>query len=207
MYGKIIILILIPLLIVNCNNQPEAKEVISMEDFAGEFGGDSSYYAQPIQENGLNFQIKSPKIDSLLKPLLKNCNVQQNEQPQIIDRFGYELRDKISLQGPARDSIRSKHAFYYYEFSDSTKTKNALYNWMDCFGETCEMIARNEPKKRVAGQPMQVFVFEKDILIWEYDCNSYDQLNEIILEDINKVFTVNPLHHIEVNCLQEIIWE
>ena len=48
------------------------------------------------------------------------------------ERFGPEAVDKYAL-------TRGEETIYFYRlvFSDSVKTKNAFFNWIDCFGEGC----------------------------------------------------------------------
>ncbi|AEA44811.1 hypothetical protein [Fluviicola taffensis] len=56
------------------------------------------------------------KLDSLLFP----------------DRFGPSKLEKWYLLGN-KDSIVALH----YEFKDSLRTKNAFFNWIDCYGPKC----------------------------------------------------------------------
>lgn len=56
------------------------------------------------------------KLDSLLFP----------------DRFGPSKMEKWYLL-TQKDSIVALH----YEFKDSLRTKNAFFNWLDCYGPTC----------------------------------------------------------------------
>lgn len=56
------------------------------------------------------------KVDSLLFP----------------DRFGPSKMEKWYLLS-SKDSIVALH----YEFKDSLRTKNAFFNWIDCYGATC----------------------------------------------------------------------
>lgn len=49
------------------------------------------------------------------------------------ERFGPVFSEKWILY-TSTDSIVA----FNYEFSDSLKTRNAFFNWLDCFGTTCE---------------------------------------------------------------------
>lgn len=48
------------------------------------------------------------------------------------DRFGPSKMEKWYLLNQ-KDSIVALH----YEFKDSLRTKNAFFNWIDCYGPTC----------------------------------------------------------------------
>lgn len=48
------------------------------------------------------------------------------------DRFGPAKMEKWYLLS-AKDSIVALH----YEFKDSLRTKNAFFNWLDCYGPNC----------------------------------------------------------------------
>ncbi|MFT5778895.1 MAG: hypothetical protein ACI837_001852 [Crocinitomicaceae bacterium] len=51
----------------------------------------------------------------------------------IVDRFGHEKVDKFELIG----GEQILHC-YTWIYSDSSRVINALYNWIDCFGDDCK---------------------------------------------------------------------
>lgn len=57
------------------------------------------------------------------------------EAPMFPDRFHPISATKLHLQ-LKKDGI----LFCQWTFKDSTQTKNAFYNWLDCFGEKCKSI-------------------------------------------------------------------
>ncbi len=57
------------------------------------------------------------------------------EDPFFVDRFSPRSQIKLYLQ-LKEDNI----LFCQWSFKDSVKTKNAFYNWIDCFGEKCKSI-------------------------------------------------------------------
>lgn len=61
------------------------------------------------------------------------------EELLLPDRFAPKNTLKLSLIS-ALDSIR----FCHWTFKDSTYTKNAFYNWIDCFGPKCKSIKLGE---------------------------------------------------------------
>ncbi len=77
---------------------------------------------------------------------------------QIPDRISLKSTDKFSLYFN-NDST----AYYHWKYSDSLSTKNALYNWLDCFGESCNSIKLNE-KKQFQKAPFLLFIGEKNMI-------------------------------------------
>ena len=61
------------------------------------------------------------------------------EAPMFPDRFHPISATKLNLQ-LKKDGI----LFCQWTFKDSTQTKNAFYNWLDCFGEKCKSIKFGE---------------------------------------------------------------
>jgi len=57
------------------------------------------------------------------------------EAPFFVDRFSPRFQNKLYLQ------LKEGQILYcQWSFKDSVKTKNAFYNWIDCFGEKCKSI-------------------------------------------------------------------
>lgn len=56
-------------------------------------------------------------------------------EPFFVDRFSPRSQTKLYLQ------MKEGQLLYcQWSFKDSVKTKNAFYNWIDCFGEKCKSI-------------------------------------------------------------------
>jgi hypothetical protein len=75
----------------------------------------------------------------------------------FIDRFNAKsfIKNKLFLEN---DSI----LHYRWSFKDSTTTKNALYNWLDCFGNNCNSIKMYESFKSEK-QNSLIFINQKSI--------------------------------------------
>lgn len=52
---------------------------------------------------------------------------------------------------------------HYLSYKDSLQTKNAFFNWLDCFGSKCNPLALWEERK-MGKQDECIVVFEKEIL-------------------------------------------
>lgn len=66
---------------------------------------------------------------------LKVMEIDSVEEPFFVDRFSPRSQTKVHLQ-----LKEDKIVFCQWTFKDSVKTKNAFYNWIDCYGEKCKSI-------------------------------------------------------------------
>ena len=79
------------------------------------------------------------------------------------DRFGAKSVTKFYWK-EITDSIN----FIDWEFTDSLKTENAFYNWIDCFGENCRSIKIGD-KVKIQKRELLVLVNEKHLIIIDSD--------------------------------------
>jgi hypothetical protein len=79
------------------------------------------------------------------------------EAPMFPDRFHPISATKLNLQLKKYGIL-----FCQWTFKDSTQTKNAFYNWLDCFGEKCKSIKFGET---INFQKDNFLLFVNDTLI------------------------------------------
>lgn len=66
---------------------------------------------------------------------LKVMEIDSVKEPFFVDRFSPRSKTKLHLQ------LKEGQLLYcQWTFKDSLKTKNAFYNWIDCYGEKCKSI-------------------------------------------------------------------
>lgn len=70
---------------------------------------------------------------------LNLSGIKFNKAPMFPDRFLPKSTKKLILMQEVDSTF-----FCQWSFKDSTQTKNAFYNWMDCFGEKCKSIKFGE---------------------------------------------------------------
>ena len=90
------------------------------------------------------------------------------------DRFGAKSVTKFYWK-EITDSIN----FIDWEFTDSLKTENAFYNWIDCFGENCRSIKIGD-KVKIQKRGLLVLVNEKHLIVIDSD-KKIDYLNWVSL--------------------------
>ena len=93
-----------------------------------------------------------------------------------VDRFKNKAKEKIRF-----DSINILSLNVY---KDSIDSKNAFFNWLDCFGYPCKSIMLFEEKK-INKEEFYVFVTEKSLLFLK---QKDLQINKRYLERIESLF-------------------
>lgn len=123
-------------ILVGCNDPEQIKEV-SMEDFVPQAKRDYSFEQDSLARE----TVKKSLSDELFRPLVSmliDGDWREIEQGFYLDRFGAQSSVKI-------EDGEFYGVWYIYQFSDSLKTRNALYNWLDCFTNACISIQLEEP--------------------------------------------------------------
>ena len=116
-------------------------------------------------------------LDVHFKGILDSLNINDSvvRKLDIVsfpDRFGAKSVTKFYWKEKI-DSIN----FIDWEFTDSLKTENAFYNWIDCFGENCRSIKIGD-KVKIQKRELLVLVNEKHLIVIDSD-KKIDYLNWI----------------------------
>lgn len=80
----------------------------------------------------------------------------------FLDRFGAKTMEKWIVKNSEVDSLVLLH----YAFKDSLLTKNAFFNWLDCFGPNCNSYTVGG-NLRVKGKYNYIFVNDQNIYSFE----------------------------------------
>ena len=107
-------------------------------------------------------------LDVHFKGILDSLNINDSvvRKLDIVsfpDRFGAKSITKFYWK-EITDSIN----FIDWEFTDSLKTENAFYNWIDCFGENCISIKIGD-KVKIQKRGLLVLVNEKHLIVIDSD--------------------------------------
>ncbi len=92
----------------------------------------------------------------------KDALWQQWDSTLFLDRFGAKTMEKWIVKNSETDSLVLLH----YAFKDSLLTKNAFFNWLDCFGPNCNSFTVGG-NVRVKGKYNYIYVNEKNIYSFE----------------------------------------
>lgn len=121
----------IVLLIAAACGGKQKDEVIDMKDITPHSNRNyDSTEIEKVETNDYNFNREV--ADSIGLVIMEIDSV---EAPFLVDRFSPRSQTKLYLQ-----LKQDKILFCQWSFKDSVKTKNAFYNWIDCYGEKCKSI-------------------------------------------------------------------
>jgi len=162
----------IALVLLGC--RPEEPEILDFSDIVAE----SENYKE-----GEVSDVETAQIDSMTE--VKNYFVNNgidvtqvwiNEDGLFPDRFGPEDVEKYKL-------VSGEDSIWYskWRYKDSAKVMNALYNWIDCFGENCKSIYVNE-NKNLQRNPLKIMVSDTTLVFIEalesLDFRAWDAFHE-----------------------------
>ncbi|MFN5909830.1 MAG: hypothetical protein ACK45H_00715 [Bacteroidota bacterium] len=141
------------LLSVSCEDNKE--EVIDLEQII------------PKSERNYDDTLKTEQTDTLMSMFdldlarslgLEFSGIKPFDEPLFTDRFGVKGTVKLDL---LRDENNVR--FCSWTFKDSLKTRNAFYNWLDCFGPNCKSLKYLQPGK-FQKESMLIFVNDTAII-------------------------------------------
>ena len=138
----------------SCNDNK--KEVIEFESIQPKSSSKENNTSKPSSTYSWDTSLMTYFINYSKKSLIDS--IKRISLIQIPDRISLESTDKFRLYFN-NDSTD----FYQWNYSDSLSTKNALYNWLDCFGESCNSIKLNE-KKQFQKSSFLLFIGEKNMI-------------------------------------------
>ncbi|MDG1331859.1 MAG: hypothetical protein P8P74_05995 [Crocinitomicaceae bacterium] len=111
------------------------------------------------------------------------------EEDLFPDRFGPERIEKFRLNLAGEEVV-----FVKWRFQDSARVTNALFNWLDCFGENCKSIRVSEERNLLknafhifANDTVLVYVESKkriDAKSWDkyFEENGYELDWDVLME-------------------------
>ena len=138
----------------SCNDNK--KEVIEFESIQPKSSSKENNTSKPSSTYSWDTSLMTYFTNYSKKSLIDS--IKRISLIQIPDRISLESTDKFRLYFN-NDSTD----FYQWKYTDSLSTKNALYNWLDCFGDNCNSIKLNE-KKQFQKSPFLLFIGEKNMI-------------------------------------------
>lgn len=209
--AKTYLIILIPVLsLVACKDE-EKTNAISMEDFAGETG--SLEEGQEIIQEDTIPVFEGSDLERFVYSGLSNYDTISHQEFHMLDRFTYGSREKINFKSKTEvaygsDAMVTPRAeLFYYTFSDTTKTKNAFYNWLDCFGSDCAIVRPGEDVDAIKTPPSFSLVYDTLIIAVDYRCEDANFDWEPFQDSLISYFGKDYNYRIEVGCGGPLNWK
>lgn len=136
------IMLVFSMFLTSCSENQEI-EVRPSEDFLPQAQGEYDYNDEVEEEARVPLDSLQLALKGFFPGIVFDSVNPLTERKVVYmpDRLGYthKTEERFSLDG---------HAYHYlqWEFEDSSKTVNAFYNWLDCFGAYCHAVRINEEK-------------------------------------------------------------
>lgn len=197
-------------ILFSCGSDTEKGEVISMEDFAGETGQLTSDSTDLLNQDTTAAQ---GVLGEFIVGQLMGFDTASQALIHPIDRFSYsqkmklEFKSKVEVQYGKDKMVTPRADFYYYSFSDSTKTKNAFYNWLDCFSGECEQVKLNEDFESLKMPPAFAIVYDTVIIAANYRCEDAKFNWTPFQDSIISKFGSNYKYQFTVGCGGPLNWK
>lgn len=197
-------------ILISCNGSQDEPEVVSMEDLMGETGELNeevieivdSVVAEPAGALGLFIHNQLGSFDTSI-----------TTESNAIDRFTYNQRSKIEFKSKTNIAygdimVTPRAEFFYYTFSDTTKTKNAFYNWLDGFnnGEGDE-VKLNQEANSIKTPPRFALVYDTVIVTVNYRCEDKEHNWSPLEDSIISRFGKNYNYRMEIGCGGPLKWK
>lgn len=170
---------------------------------------------QPIVFNDVP---KTKEVSELLKYFIEKYSVNYTEihseelKVHVLDRFGCDKKYKVYLQKKVplinpktKENVFPVAELHAYVYKDSSQCANALNNWLNCFGNNCEMVQVGQEAK-VNSTPGYYILNEKNIVCLDYK-EEFAKTNwKNVYADLKKLFVSKKSKVIEVKQKGELVW-
>lgn len=193
--------------LIACESEEQTPELISFEELAGETGTVAPAETDQDQDP---FSY-APAFRDFVAGQTGHYDTAAISAPHALDRFGYSTTAKLkftgrTVQGTAQDKLPTA-SVCYYTFTDSIKTKNAFYNWLDCFGTNCESIQLNKKVDKIEANPSLTLVYDTTIVAVEYGCSDARNGWKSFQDSLIGVFGKGYKYRLEVKCNGPAEWK
>ena len=177
MFLKLFSFIFLSFILFSCSNNKKEETVdLSEITSSSERYKEGKSEVKKKKEKELNFiDTLDVRFKGILDSLKINDSVVRKLDIVLFpDRFGAKSITKFYWK-EKKDSIN----LLDWEFSDSLKTENAFYNWIDCFGENCKSIKIGD-KIKIQKRGLLILVNDRHLLVVDanskIDCASWIKL-------------------------------
>ena len=177
MFLKLFSFLFLSFILFSCSNNKKEETVdLSEITSSSERYKEGKSEVKKKKEKELNFiDTLDVRFKGILDSLKINDSVVRKLDIVLFpDRFGAKSITKFYWK-EKKDSIN----LLDWEFSDSLKTENAFYNWIDCFGENCKSIKIGD-KIKIQKRGLLILVNDRHLLVLDanskIDCESWIKL-------------------------------
>ena len=147
------------------------------------------------------------------KYLLNYTEINSQEQKvYVLDRFTCENKYKLILKKKSTvkygkvENIFPVLNLRAYQYKDSTQCANALNNWLNCFGNDCNTVIRNE-KTTIKSTPGFYIINPNSIICVDYQLEHAENNWKDVIGHLKKLFSTKESTYIMVEPHGKLTWE
>lgn len=199
------------LILVACGSQEEEKTPVSLDDFLGETGQELDNEALEITDT-IEVELTGA-VNKFINSQLVGFDTSVITEFHPLDRFTFSQRQKIGFKSKTNvpygkdKEVTPRAEFFYYTFQDTTKTKNAFYNWLDCFGGECDQVRLNENVEALKMPPLFAVIYDTVIVAVDYRCEDarfdWRPFQDSLLNQFGKKYN----YQMRVGCGGPLTWK
>ena len=197
---------------VACNGNEEKTDTIDFEEFAGETGVGTEDSVAIEVDTALDL---STEMGQFIYAMSPDYDTMSSSTFHVMDRFSFSSSKKLKFSAKYEvpygksNKVTPTADFYYYSFSDSIKTNNAFYNYLDALAEEGEggPVKLLQDVEAIKTTPMFMVVYDTVIVSAIYPCeheeNNWDAFQDSLLNIYGKKYR----YQIDVSCGGPLIWK
>jgi len=197
------------LLIVACQDNPKT-ETVSFEDIAGETGME----LDEISDSDDSLKTFDNSIHGQFEQAMsQEFEIDSISEFHVFDRYSSNESNKTSFKNKetvayGESNVNPVANLYYYTFSDSTKTNNAFYNYLDELSiDASEPIQIAKDVESVKSPPLYMIVYDTVIVTAEYMCEHKEYNWRPFQDSLKKYYGASPKYEVELNCGGPLKWK
>lgn len=208
---KKLLFLLIPFTFFACNGGDQDGEVINAEDFLGETG----QIIDSVEiDTTLNIDLGT-ELSQLVNCLSSTYDTLSQSEFHLLDRFSFSTSQKLAFKGKSEvpygksAMVTPKANFFYYTFTDTTKTLSAFYNYLDEMAAEGEggPVKLMEDVEAIKMPPMFMVVYDTVIVSAKYLCEHESNDWGSFQDSILKVYGSEYRYQIDVDCGGPLKWK
>ncbi|MEX1002185.1 MAG: hypothetical protein WDZ35_08730 [Crocinitomicaceae bacterium] len=196
----------------SCGGGESESETVNFEDFAGQTGQEK---VDTIAVDSIPVPEDHSQMGELIQKLIPDYDTSGHKAFNVLDRFSFNQNRKVQFIGREKVAYgKSKEVtplanVFYYTFSDTLKTKNAFYNYLDGMAAEGEggPVKLHQDVKSIKMPPLFMVVYDTVIVSAEYMCEHKANDWKAFEDSIFAVFGKKYRYCIDVGCGGPLKWK
>jgi hypothetical protein len=208
---KKVLFILIPIML-SCGGEEDKVDPIDIDEFTGETGEE---YTDSTGIEILDDSTELTDVSLLIRKIESVYDTTTGKGFHSLDRFGFSTSQKVNFKGKNEvpygksNMVFPEAEFFYYTFSDTNKTTNAFYNYLDGMASEGEggPVKINQDVESIKMAPMYMLVYDTVIVYVNYKCEHVKNDWGSFQDSVLSIFGDEYDYQIQVGCGGPLEWK